>query len=63
MGGIEPRSYSIFAMNRGMEMWGLSGGLIKFDYGMNTIRFANAVEEAEALYLLEQIKDHIGKSK
>ncbi len=32
-------------------------GTIQFDYGMKTIKFATGVDEAEASYLLQKLKD------
>ena len=32
-------------------------GTIKFDYGMKTIKFGTGVDEAEASYLLQKLKD------
>jgi hypothetical protein len=37
-------------------------GFIKFNYGTKTIAFLNSVEEDEAVYILEQIKQHIRKN-
>ena len=33
-----------------------SGGTIKFDYGLQTVRFANGIDEAEAKYLIDKLK-------
>jgi hypothetical protein len=38
------------------DFWGLTGGKIRFDYGMKTIKFAIGVDEAEARHLIEEIK-------
>jgi len=35
---------------------GFGGGRISFDYGMKTIRFADGIDEAEANYLIDQMK-------
>ena len=32
-------------------------GTIQFDYGMKTVRFGSGVEEAEATYILQKLKD------
>lgn len=37
-------------------------GFIKFNYGTKTTAFMNSVEEDEAVYILEQIKQHIRKN-
>jgi hypothetical protein len=36
-------------------LWGMSGGLIAFDYGAQTFRFGAGVDEAEAKHILEKI--------
>ncbi len=36
-------------------------GFLKFDYGVNTVAFMSSVDEDEAAYLLEQIKDYLKK--
>ena len=41
--------------NKGLS-FGNSGGKLKFDYGMKTIKFANSIDEAEAKYLLNIFK-------
>lgn len=42
--------------NRGTNAFGLTkGGNIRFDYGMQTIKFAIELDEAEANYLVEQM--------
>jgi hypothetical protein len=35
---------------------GLTGGLIAFDYGSSTVRFASGLEEAEASQIVSQIR-------
>ena len=37
---------------------GMKGGKIKFDYGMKTVKFANAVHEAEARMILNKLKEN-----
>jgi hypothetical protein len=41
----------------GLEFWGFGGGNIAFDYGMKTIKFAQSLDEAEANYLVDVIKE------
>ncbi len=36
-------------------------GFLKFDYGSNTVTFMSSVDEDEAAYILEQIKNYIKK--
>lgn len=33
-----------------------SGGIIRFDYGLKTVKFAGGIDEAEAKYILEKLK-------
>lgn len=34
-----------------------NSGIIKFDYGLQTLRFADGIDEAEANYLLQKLRD------
>ena len=34
-------------------------GFLKFDYGINTVTFMSSVDENEAAYILEQIKNYL----
>jgi hypothetical protein len=38
------------------DFMGFTGGKLKFDYGMKTIMFGSNIDEAEARYLLDEIK-------
>jgi hypothetical protein len=40
----------------GMEFWGLSGGMISFDYGPAIQKFGLGISESEAAHILEAIK-------
>ncbi|MFN8207288.1 MAG: hypothetical protein U0T82_07755 [Bacteroidales bacterium] len=40
------------------EFWGLTGGKIRFDYGMKTVKLGVGIDEAEARYMIEEIKKH-----
>lgn len=40
------------------DFWGLTGGKIRFDYGMKTIKFGIGIDEAEARFLIEEVKKH-----
>lgn len=44
-----------FNRPRGMEVWGLSGGSIAFDYGRSTHHFGIALDAADASYVIEQL--------
>lgn len=47
---------SIFDISRGMEFWGLSGGVLAFDYGAKTVRFGIGLDEAEAKQILGDLQ-------
>lgn len=49
-------AYSNFSV--GMEFWGFGGGTISFDYGIRTVKFANGIDEAEASYLINEMKSY-----
>jgi len=40
------------------DFWGLTGGRLRFDYGMKTIKFGLGIDEAEARYLINEMKKH-----
>lgn len=52
---IVEKDTSIFTRRRGLEFYGVSGGLLNFDYGMKTIQFGINIDVAEANHLLEII--------
>ena len=39
-----------------MSFWGMGGGLIAFDYGAKTVRFAASIDEAEASQIVSELK-------
>ena len=43
-------------MSGGMEFWGLSGGMISFNYGPGIYKFALGIDESEATRVIETIK-------
>jgi len=47
---------SMFGSRNGLEFWGISGGTIAFDYGRSTHKFGAQLDEAEADYILDVIK-------
>lgn len=51
----EARGFNAFDMARAGDFWGISGGLLVFDYGARTIRFGLGMHEAEASALLPRI--------
>lgn len=48
------------AWRHGLEMWGLGGGSIVFDYGARTHRFGNKLDEAETRQLVELLRRELG---
>lgn len=49
---------SIFNQSYGMEFWGISGGSVHFDYGRSTHKFGNSMDDADAKFVIEQLKAH-----
>ncbi len=48
---------SIFSNKKNInEFWGMTGGKIRFDYGMKTIKFGIGLDEAEARHLIDELK-------
>jgi hypothetical protein len=45
--GIRPGGFGAFN----------TGGTIRFDYGLQTVKFAGGIDEAEAKFILEKLKD------
>ncbi len=45
----------MFGWSRAGRLYGLSGGLIAFDYGSKTINFGSGIDEAEAKQILAEI--------
>lgn len=46
---------SMFSRRNSLDYYGITGGKIKFDYGMKTIVFGSNIDLAEAKYLLENV--------
>lgn len=46
----------IFGWSRASRFYGMSGGLIAFDYGSRTINFGIGIDEAEAKQILSEIQ-------
>lgn len=52
----ESDTNSIFGSKKNInEFWGLTGGKLRFDYGMKTIKFGIGIDEAEARHLIEEL--------
>lgn len=56
----EPGRDSWFGGN-GWTFWGLGPGKIKFDYGLKTFSFGLALDDAEANYIAELIKEQTNR--
>ena len=44
------------SMDYGLEAWGFGGGRLAFDYELKTVKFASGIDESEAAYLLDRLK-------
>jgi hypothetical protein len=50
--------------NNSNRSWNINGeGILKFDYGLKTIKFGEGLDEAEGKYLLEMIKNKTDLNK
>lgn len=38
------------------NLFGLKGGVLKFDYGLKTLKFASGIDEAEGRLIIETFK-------
>jgi hypothetical protein len=54
---VSPQPFSAFNFSASLQFWGIGGGVIAFDYGARTCRFGSAVDEAEAVQIIEKIKE------
>ena len=54
--------YNPFDFRTSLAFWGVGGGLIAFDYGYKTYRFAAGVEEAEARIILKMVADRLPRT-
>ncbi len=59
---LEAINESMFGGNR-WSYWGLGPGKIKFDYGFKTYSFGLGVDDAEANYIIEILKEHFNKKE
>jgi hypothetical protein len=53
---VSPLSYNPWNFSSSMQIWGIGGGLIAFDYGAQTFRFGTGLAESEAQDLINVIK-------
>jgi tetrahydromethanopterin S-methyltransferase subunit E len=49
--GVNP-----FDISSSLQLWGVGGGVIAFDYGARTYRFGAGLDEAEAKQIVTAIK-------
>ena len=51
--------YSPYALETrgGMEFWGLSGGMISFNYGTDVYKLGLGIDESEATHIIAAIKE------
>lgn len=52
---VSPQPIDLRSFNGKLQMCGVSGGLIAFDYGSQTVRFALGVDEAEASQIVADL--------
>jgi len=50
-------SYNGFGGLRGNNFWTMNMGTIRFDYGLQTVKFAGGIDEAEAKFILKSLTD------
>jgi hypothetical protein len=52
---VAPNNWNPYDWSGAMQFWGVGGGLVAFDYGSRTFRFAASVDEAEARDIVNQL--------
>ena len=55
---VSPQPITRHRRSSSLYYWGLTGGVIAFDYGAKTIRFGSGVDEAEAKQIVKTIQQH-----
>lgn len=50
-----PLAFHPWDFRSGVQVWGLGGGTIAFDYGARTYRFGSSIDEAEARQIAKMI--------
>jgi len=53
---LNPKESGDFWGGRRRDLFGLMGGVVKFDYGMKTCKFGVGIDEAEGRLLIETFK-------
>jgi hypothetical protein len=51
----EQTMFNHFNQMKVADFWGLTGGKLRFDYGMKTIKFGIGIDEAEARFVIDEI--------
>jgi hypothetical protein len=55
---VSPVHQGPFGWRSSGQSFGLGGGLVAFDYGSSTVRFADSIDEGEAEQLVSAITEH-----
>ncbi|MCP5098979.1 MAG: hypothetical protein GY943_25790 [Chloroflexi bacterium] len=53
---FSPDPLSTYSRKRGLNYWGVIGGVIAFDYGSKTIRFGSGINKAEAKQIIKTVQ-------
>jgi hypothetical protein len=53
---IEPAGFHPLDLSTALQLWGIGGGVIAFDYGARTYRFGTGLDETEANQAMTAIK-------
>lgn len=53
-----PVGFNPLDLSSSLQLWGIGGGVIAFEYGAKTIRFGAGLDEAEAKEVVMVIKQH-----
>ena len=52
-----PQSWNPWSFSGGMQLYGIGGGTVAFDYGMRTHRFGASLDEAEAKVVARRVTE------
>jgi hypothetical protein len=53
---VENPKFSPLDVSSSLQLWGIGGGLIAFEYGTKTRRFGTGLDDAEAKQVVESLK-------
>ena len=53
---VRQPGFSPIDLSSSLQLWGIGGGVIVFDYGAGTVRFGAGLDEAEAKQIVTAIK-------